>query len=153
MLIGEALNRRADVQARILKLRERTAACVLTREGEEPPEDPEALIAELGSLCDELQLLIARINHTNAVTRIATDETVTEALARRDVLGLRSSGLRAAVSATVERGYLPHRSADLRLIRQIRVKDVQAEVDGLARERRELDTLLQQHNWTAQLVS
>jgi hypothetical protein len=152
MLIGEALNRRADLQVRITKLRERTAACVLARDGEDPPEDPEELIGELGSLCDELQALIARINHTNAVTRITTDETVTEALARRDVLGLRSSGLRAAVSATVERGYSPYRSTDVRLVRQIRVKEVQAEIDGLARERRELDTLLQRHNWTAQLV-
>jgi hypothetical protein len=54
--------------------------------GEEPPERPDELLAELDGLCIELQLLLATINHTNAKAKLATGETVTEVLARRDVI-------------------------------------------------------------------
>lgn len=153
MLIGEALNRRADLTKRIGQLRDRVGASVLVQEGDEPPERAEDLLAELGVLCDELESLVARINHTNASSRLPSGKTVTEALARRDVLELRRGGLRAAVSAATERGGLVFRRSEVRMVRQIAVKDVQAQIDGFARERRELDTLLQQHNWTAPLIS
>jgi hypothetical protein len=38
------------------------------------------------------------------------------------------------------------------MVRQIRVSDVQALLDEMARERRELDNQLQEHNWSTQLV-
>jgi hypothetical protein len=38
------------------------------------------------------------------------------------------------------------------MVRQIKVSDVRTQIDALARERRELDTLLQRHNWTAPLI-
>jgi hypothetical protein len=65
-IVGEALNRRSDLQKRIAQLQERLSACVLAQEGEEPPESPDELLAELDGRCDELQALIAKINHTNA---------------------------------------------------------------------------------------
>jgi hypothetical protein len=68
---------------------------VLAQEDEEPPESP----AELDRRCDELQGLIAQINHTNARAQLATGETVTEGIARRDVIALRQGALRAAIKA------------------------------------------------------
>jgi hypothetical protein len=152
MLIGEALNRRADLTKRIGQLRDRVGASVLVQEGDEAPERAEDLLAELGVVCDELESLVARINHTNAGSRLSTGETVTEALARRDVLELRRGGLRAAVSVATGRGGQVFSRSDVRMVRQIVVKDLQTQIDGFARERRELDTLLQQHNWTAPLI-
>ena len=38
------------------------------------------------------------------------------------------------------------------MVRQIRVNDVQTLLDKLAKERRELDNQLQEHNWTTPLV-
>jgi hypothetical protein len=38
------------------------------------------------------------------------------------------------------------------MVRQIRVSDVQSRIDALAKEQRELDTLLQQQNWTTTLM-
>lgn len=70
---------------------------MLAQEGEEPPESPDELLAELERRCDELQGLIAKINHTNAGARLATGETVTEGLARRDVIALRQGALRTAI--------------------------------------------------------
>jgi hypothetical protein len=152
MTVGEALNRRSDLQKRIAQLQERLSASVLVQEGDEPPESAEDLLAELDSLCDELQELIAHINHTNARAKLPTGETVTEALARRDVLALRQSSLRAAVRAATNEGLPRFTRSEIRMVRQIRVRDIQGQVDALAKELRELDTLLQAHNWTTPLI-
>jgi hypothetical protein len=152
--IGEALNRRSDLQKRVAQLQERLRASVLVQEGDEPPESPQDLLAELDSLCGELQDLIARINHTNASTRLSTGETVTEGLARRDVLALRQGALRTAVRAATTDGlpFARYSRSEIRMVRQIRVAEIQALIDALAKEQRELDTLLQEQNWTTQMV-
>lgn len=155
MIVGEALTRRSDLQKRVEQLRERLRGSVLVQEGDEPPENPEELLAELGSVCDELQRLIAQINHTNADTRLSTAETVTGGLARRDVLGIRQQGLRAAVRAATEdspRGLLRYSRSEIRMVRQISVSELQAQIDELAKQRRELDMELQAHNWTTPLI-
>jgi hypothetical protein len=153
MMIGEALNRRADLQKRVAQLESRLQSSVVVQEGEEPPERPDELMSELDSVCDELELLIARINHTNAATRLPTGETVTEALARRDVLGMRASAVRAAIRSATERGPFGRYSrSEIRSVRQVRVSELQALVDRRGRELRELDDRLQQHNWTTPLT-
>jgi uncharacterized protein DUF6847 len=158
LIVGEALNRRADLQKRIAQLQERVSACVLAQEGEEPPERPEALLVELAELCDELQGLIAKINHTNAAARLASGETVTEALARRDVIALRQNALRAAINAATGRelggrlGLARYSRSEIRTVRQVQVGQLQSQLDALARQRRELDNRLQEHNWQATLI-
>lgn len=152
MIVGEALNRRADLHKRIEQLHDRLSTSVLVQEGDEPPESPEELLAELTSLCDELQDLIANINHTNASTKLASGETVTEGIARRDVLALRRGALRSAVRAATDGGLSRYSRSEIRMVRQIRVSDIQTLLDKLAKERRELDNQLQEHNWTTQLV-
>src|ERR671918_630141 len=132
MTVGEALNRRSDLQKRIAQLQERLRASVLVQEGDEPPESAEELLAELGSLCDELQELIAQINHTNARTKLPTDETVTEALARRDVVALRQGSLRGAARAATNDGLPRFTRSEIRMVRQIRVREVQGQIDALA---------------------
>jgi hypothetical protein len=152
LIVGEALNRRSDLQKRIAQLQERVSACVLAQEGEEPPERPEALLAEL---CDELQGLIAKINHTNAAARLASGETVTEALARRDVIALRQNALRAAIKAATGGGFgglTRYSRSEIRTVRQVQVGQLQTQLDALARQRRELDNRLQEHNWQATLM-
>jgi len=152
MIVGEALNRRSDLQKRIAQLHNRLDASMLVQEDEEPPENAAELLAELSSLCDELQRLIAQINHTNASTMLATGATVTEALARRDVLGLRQGALRAAVRAATDSPLSRYSRSEIRMVRQIRVSDIQTMLDALAKEQRELDNQLQEHNWTTPLM-
>lgn len=151
--VGEALNRRADLQKRIAQLQERLQASVLVQEGEEPPEAPEDLLDELTDLCDELEELIAQINHTNAATRLRTGESVTEALARRDVLELRSAALRGAIRAATDRGLFGRYSrSEIRMVRRVQVAELQGTVDLNAKRQRELDNALQEHNWTTELL-
>ncbi len=128
---------------------------MLVQEGDEPPESPEELLAEFGSVCDELQRLIAQINHTNADSSLTDGQTVTEALARRDVLGVRQAGLRSAVRAATKdgsQGLLRYSRSEIRMVRQISVSELQSQIDDLARQQRELDTRLQTHNWTTPLI-
>src|SRR5947209_17795737 len=91
MKLAEALVLHADVQKRIAQLRERLRQSALVQEGEQPPENPEQLLIEMDQLLNQLGDLIIRINRTNIQTRFSTDETLTDALARRDVLSMRYS--------------------------------------------------------------
>jgi hypothetical protein len=157
LIVGEALNRRADLQKRIAQLQERVSACVLAQEGEEPPESPGELLSELAGLCDELEQLIAKINQTNAHAKLATGETVTEGLARRDVISLRQNALRAAIKAATggpfggSLGLSRYSRSEIRMVRQVKVGELQSQLDVLARQRRELDNRLQEHNWQTRL--
>lgn len=80
--LGEALNRRSDLQKRIAQMQERLRASVLVQERDEPPESADELMTELDALCTNLQRLIARINHTNASTRLRTGATVCDRMTR-----------------------------------------------------------------------
>jgi hypothetical protein len=125
VILGEALNRRSDLQKRIAQLQERVRGNVLVQEGDEPAESADELLVELDSLCDELQHLIVQINHTNASTKLSSGETVTEGLARRDVLALRQDALRAAVRVATNDGLPRYSRSEIRMVRQIRVSEVQ----------------------------
>ncbi|MGH2514918.1 MAG: DIP1984 family protein, partial [Ktedonobacterales bacterium] len=77
--------------------------------------------------------------------------TLTEALARRDVLDIHRSILKTIADTASER--LERYS--LREIRRVTTVDVGAlrrQIDDLARQRRELDTAIQAANWTTELI-
>jgi hypothetical protein len=69
-----------------------------------PAEDAAQLLAEAGEVLAALESLIRRINRTNATVEMGQDGTLTDALARRDVLRLRHSVVTAAAGKG-ERGY------------------------------------------------
>ncbi|MGH2832194.1 MAG: DIP1984 family protein [Solirubrobacteraceae bacterium] len=152
MKLGEALARRAELQSRLGQVRDRLRISALVQEGDKPPEDPGPLLAELDEIADELQELIGDINHTNATTRLPSGTTLTQALARRDVLNLKHSALKAVADATAQQQARYSRS-EIRLVRTFDVADVRKRVDSLAREQRELDTEIQAANWTVDLAS
>ncbi len=108
---------------------------------------------ELSQLCDELEALIAAINHANAGNRLSSGETVTHALARREVLSLRSEALRGAIdSATSRQPFSRLTHSEIRMVRRISVSELQRQLDDQAQHRRELDTAPQEHNWTTSLA-
>ena len=151
MKIGEALARRADLQKRIAQIGARLQASAVVQEGDSPPEDPSLLLAELNKLAAELEQLITAINLTNAASRLDSGQSVTAALAQRDVLATRQTVLRSAVDSVAQTQARYSRS-EIRLTRQIDVAALRREIDDLAREHRELDTAIQGYNWTADLI-
>jgi hypothetical protein len=151
MKLAEALVLRADVQKRIAQLRERLRQSALVQEGEQPPENPEQLLIEMDQLLNQLGDLIIRINRTNIQTRFSTDETLTDALARRDILSMRYSvigGLADTAANRIER----YGRSEIRKIATVDVAALRRQLDEIARQRRELDTAIQAMNWTTDLI-
>ena len=69
MKLATALSERADLQRRIEELGGRLNRNAKVQEGEKPSEDPNELLEELNKDFARLEELIARINHTNNVTK------------------------------------------------------------------------------------
>lgn len=136
-------------------MRARIVANARFQEGEEPAEDAQALLAEAGVVLDELEGLIRRINRTNAATSIGTDGTITDALARRDVLRARHSVVTAAADAAVgksQAGIGRQLRSELKMLPALPVAQLRAQADDLARQLRELDVRIQQSNWEHDLM-
>jgi hypothetical protein len=153
MKLAEGLAVRADAARRAEQLRSRIAASARYQEGEPPAEDAAALLAEAGEVLTELEDMIRRINRTNSATQVEGG-TLTDALARRDVLRLRHGLLTTAAGAAAgdaQRGYRQLRS-ELKMIAALPVAELRSRADDLARELREVDTLIQRTNWEAELL-
>jgi hypothetical protein len=151
MTLGEALTVRADLQARLGELRGRLLAVAKVQEGESPAEQPDVLLAEFEQTAERLRTLIARINRTNLTVETADGESLTAALARRDVLAVRHKAhreLAAAASEQSERYSL----REIKMTATVDVAQLRRTVDELARDRRELDVALQATNWANSLA-
>ena len=116
--LGEALARRNELQTRVTEIRDRLRISALVQEGDTPPEDPEPLLRELDEVARELERLIANINRTNSSARLASGMTLTQGLARRDVLGLLHGSLKAVADATAQQQARYSRS-EIRLVTDV----------------------------------
>ncbi|MBQ1041897.1 MULTISPECIES: DIP1984 family protein [unclassified Micromonospora] len=153
MKIAEALALRAEAARRAEQLRVRITASARYQEGETPAEDASALLVEAAGVLGELETLIRRINRTNAAT-VVDGGTLTDALARRDVLRLRHGVVTAAADAASgegQRGYRQLRS-ELKMVPALPVSELRRQADELARQIREVDTTIQRTNWEVDLL-
>jgi hypothetical protein len=152
MKLAEALIQRADYQRRIEQLKNRIVNNAKVQEGNEPAEDPNALLAEMERVAAELVVLIQRINRTNAATVLEPDDmTIADAIAERDILRLRHGVYTAAAEAGVVRQDRYSKS-EVRFQSAVNVADMQRQADDLAQAIRELDTRIQGTNWTIDLL-
>jgi hypothetical protein len=155
MKLAEALALRAEATRRVEQLRSRIVSTARYQEGEEPAEDAAQLLSEVHEVLDELETLIRHINRTNATVEMGADGTLTDALARRDVLRLRHSVVCAAADAAAgkgERSYARQMRSELTMLAALPVADLRAESDMLARDIRELDMRIQRTNWEVDLL-
>ena len=155
MKLAEGLALRADAVRRVEQLRARIVASARFQEGEEPPEDAGALLVEATSALDDLEALIRRINRTNAAAQTGSDGTLTDALARRDVLRLRHSVTTAAADAAAgssRAGMVRQLRSELKMIAALPVAQLRARADEIARELRDLDVRIQRSNWEVDLL-
>lgn len=97
MKLAEALAERSDCQNRLEDLKKRIVRAARVQEGEAPPEDPAALLAEVERTSAHLLELIQAINRTNCRTAFAPSGTLADAIAERDALG-RKRDLLASVA-------------------------------------------------------
>ncbi|MEF2624744.1 MAG: DIP1984 family protein [Angelakisella sp.] len=150
MKLAEALQERADLNRRIEQLRYRLSNNVLVQEGEKPLEDPAALLEELESSFTRLEWLIARINLTNCAVKVE-GRSLTELIARRDVLSLRAEAYRRLVEEASQNTHRATRT-EIKILPAVDVPALQKLADDASRELRLLDNTLQATNWTANLM-
>ena len=150
MTLAEALQERADLNRRIEQLRYRLNNNVLVQEGEKPLEDPAALLEELESSFTRLEWLIARINLTNCAVKVE-GRSLTELIARRDVLSLRAEAYRRLVEEASQNTHRATRT-EIKILSAVDVPALQRQADDASRELRLLDNTLQATNWTADLM-
>ena len=150
MLLAEALARRAEAQDRLNKLQDRLVQGAMIQEGDTPVEDPAAMLEEAAALLQEIETLVRRINHTNAHTDFE-GATLTDAIARRDAL-LRSRRLYAAVADAATMTGARYSRSEVRFVPAVDVKALREMADSAAKAYRELDTKIQQLNWTTELI-
>lgn len=150
MKLAEALNIRADLQKRISQLRGRLLNNSKVLEGGRPSEDPADLLRELDHCAVELEKLIARINRTNCLT-VRNGRSITDLIAARDVLAQRTGVYRdflTSASAVVSRTT----KTELKISPTVDVRKLQKTVDDMSKQYRELDTAIQELNWTTELL-
>ncbi|MEM6782422.1 MAG: DIP1984 family protein [Bacteroidota bacterium] len=146
MKLAEALILRADLQKRLVQLRQRILQNAKTQEGDAPAEDPTMLMAEFEGDAAALQDLIARINRTNLAVATEAGPTMTDALAARDVLRLRAALYRdAANEATQTRDR--YTRSEVKYVRAIDVAKTREQADALSKALRTLDAQIQAANW------
>lgn len=150
MKLAEALILRADSQKRFERLKQRLVRSAKVQEGDQPAEDPQALLAELEQTAAQLTRLIQQINRTNSVVELEKGLTLSDALAVRDVIQLKHTAYRElAKSATITQDRLT--KSEVKFRSAVSVQDMQKQADVLAREHRELDARIQALNWQADL--
>ncbi len=151
MKLAEALIQRADHRKRLDQLRERLVRVARVQEGDEPAEDPAALLAETERTAAALTSLIQRINRTNSTTPLDDGRTIADAIAERDTLRLRHTILTTLLqAASIKQDRLT--KSEVRFQLTVDVVALQQQTDDLAQTYRELDTKIQAANWLVNLV-
>jgi hypothetical protein len=151
MKLAEGLILRADCQKRIQQLKERLIRSAKVQEGDEPPENPADLIIEIERTFVELLDLIQRINQTNSTSQYSDRFTLSDVLAERDVTMLKRSMYKDLIQAAAVTQSLYSRS-EIKFTSTVNVAEIQKKSDQIARDYRELDTKIQEKNWTIDLI-
>jgi aspartokinase len=151
MKLAEALIERAEIKKMNMQLVNRIKNNVKTQEGDPPAEMPEELIAEYERNMQRFLELVQQINRTNNETQFNEELKITDAIAMRDCLGAKIRTYREIYEAATIRTDMFSRN-EIKFIRVVDSKELQATINTLSKEYRELDTKLQGLNWTVDLV-
>lgn len=151
MRLAEALAERSDCQVRLEELKKRLLRNARVQEGEQPAENTSELLAEMARLFARLGELISSINRTNAGAAFDASRKISDAIASRDLTAKRRDMLAALAEAASTRQDRYSKS-EVKFVATVSVGEIQKEVDQLAKQYRELDTRLQELNWSTELI-
>lgn len=152
MKIAEALAERKATQTKISEINSRLQRVAIVQEGEKAAEDPNTLLTELEEVIKRLEKLINAINNTNIVSKLSTGQTITSAIAQRDVLRMKTGVIDSLINTLGNTQYFRTRGSEIKFIPTIDVTKLQKEKDILAKQYREIDTAIQAANWTFDLI-
>lgn len=151
MKLAEALSIRADLQRKVLQLKERILRNAKIQVDEKPAEDPNELLIELDQASIELVSLVKKINQTNSRLKFDKDSTMADILSEREQLAsLRDLYRELAKQATVSQDR--YKKLEIKFMPAVDVRNIQKQADGYAKQFRELDVKIQALNWTEDLI-
>lgn len=151
MKLAEALIERADYQKRIEQLKKRIHVNIKVQEGDQPSEDPNAMLSELAEVRQKLTSLVKQINRTNNTIQYDEERTLADALTERDqLLEQRNVLAKIAEEGSVKQDR--YSQSEIRFVTTIDVKAIQKQVDELSKAYREMDTKIQGMNWTIDIA-
>ncbi|CAD7288345.1 hypothetical protein LMG7974_00963 [Campylobacter majalis] len=150
MKLAQALIIRGDLQMKISELSHRLSNNATKQEGEKPAEDPKLLLKELDTTLDELENLITKINLTNAQSKIK-DTSLTQLLAKKEILSKKITILNEFIN---QASSLSNRASktEIKILSTVDVTPLRAQSNRLSKELRELDMLIQESNWSLELI-
>lgn len=151
MKLAEALSIRKDLQKRIQQLGQRLQNNVKVQEGDEPAEQPAELMKELDSCLKQLEDLVWRINATNMQTTNSQGTTLTQMMARKDVLTMRIGTLRSVFDAASS-GQDRYSRSEIKMVTVVDVKSLNRQIDEYSAQLRKLDIELQSLNFQTELI-
>lgn len=151
MKLAEALIDRASCQKAIEQLQERLRNVALVQQGEEPAENPQELLADLQGAYDRLTSLVQRINRTNSQTEVEPGQTLTDLLAKRDVLKKRHLFLHDfATTSTPKKDR--YQVGQVKYLASVSVPEIRKMADKVAAEFRSVEVKVQEINWQIELL-
>lgn len=139
MKLAEAQLRRQELEERLTDLRRRLARAT----GDEPSEDPRALLAEIEAVLAHLEALHVWIGRTRVLAGLPDGTSFVEAEARLETLRRKRQILLEAAEALADRRAAAPGLHPGALSRQ---------ADALLREHAELATRVQEHTWQTPLM-
>ena len=151
MKLAEALSHRTALLNKVKEQESRLIENVKVQEGDNPSEDPIAVILDLESTLADLQILIYRINLTNSRT-LVDGRSLTDLLAERDMAKQRARVLSAALKHLTERGDRFSRN-EIKYVPTIDSAELRRRCDEAASCLRKLDLQIQSVGWTTELVT
>ena len=151
MKLAEALLERSELKEKLMVLQNRLNANAKVQEGVEPNESPKTLLKELDDSIKRLEYLIVHINRTNEYTKNSKGVSISELIAKRDVVGQKYRVLRMFLdSGSMVVNRLTH--TEIKILTTFSVAELQKTVDKLSEEMRKIDTEIQGLNWTTDLL-
>ena len=151
MKLAEALMLRTNMQTRLASLKARIAKNTVIQDGEKPNEDPTALIAQANTIIKERAELIAEINATNQTANIENQQTLSQLITKREELTAMHSLLQTAIDASSAE-HQRYSLTEIKWVTTINISKLQKQADGLSVKIRKMNLLIQQANWTVDLI-
>ena len=144
--LAEALMLRSEYQEKINSLQQRIMMNLKVQENEKPYENPNTLLSEIMKLNDELASLIKKINRKNNEVTLENGQTITEALADREMLMKKRQLLSGIASVAGQRDMrMTHTEVKFQIT--VDIAKIQKEIDDISKQFRQIDTQIQGLNW------
>ena len=150
MKLAEALLLKSDYQRDIYELKTKNIHSSKKQEGEESLVNPDDLLSKLDEVLTKLELITKRINYTNSQIMI-NGETLVDLILTRDAIKMKRKILTTLLDeATIKQDR--YSQSEIKFVTIIDVLNIQRQIDDLSKRFRELDTQIQQLNWTHDLM-